>query len=185
MLENYFSKPTTLDRIRQSWIAPEIEKYLAWMEDKGHAAQTIHRRIPLLVQFGDYAKERGATKIEDLKDHISDFVVYFEERSRCCRAASRQKVFKREVHGCIRQMLSIDQPGYDGRSRSRRTTPPNFCFLEAFYSFLRDERGTSKGSLRIYDYSLRLLQSYLDQIGVSDISSLSPPILGGFVIDIC
>ncbi len=61
--------------------------------------------------------------------------------------------------------------------------PPSFSFLEAFYAFLRDERGLSKASFRIYDYSLRLLQSYLDRIGVIDIKELSPPILSSFVID--
>ena len=29
MLERYFVKPTTIDRIRGSWIAAEIETYLA------------------------------------------------------------------------------------------------------------------------------------------------------------
>lgn len=183
MLENYFSKPITLDRIRKSWIAPEIEKYLAWMEKQGHATQTIHRRIQLLVQFGEFAKDRGATTVPQLNEHVSDFVTYLEERSRCCREVSRQKVFKREVHGCIRQMLCFDDPGYDGRSKSRRTVPPTFEFLEAFFAFLRDERGLSKASFRIYDYSLRLLQSYLLQIDVVDIKDLSPPILSSFVIE--
>ena len=183
MLEDYFSKPTTLDRIRQSWIAPLIEKHLAWMETQGHSKQTIHRRIPLLVQFGEFAKDRGATAVPQLKEHASDFVTYFEERSRCCRPANRQKVFKREVHGCISQFLCFDDPGYDGRTKSRRTVPPSFPFLEAFYAFLREERGLSKASFRVYDYSLRLLQSYLDQIGVVDIKELSPPILSSFVID--
>lgn len=183
MLEDYFSKPTTLDRIRQSWIAPLIEKHLAWMETQGHAKQTIHRRIPLLVQFGEFAKDRGATAIPQLKEYASDFVTYFEERSRCCRPATRQKVFRREVRGCIRQFLCFDDPGYDGRSKSRRTVPPSFPFLEAFYAFLREERGLSKASFRVYDYSLRLLQSYLEQIGVVDIKELSPPILSSFVID--
>src|ERR1700677_1646417 len=107
MLEDYFMKPKTLDRIRQSWIAERIEKYLAWLEQHGHSAQTIHRRIPLLVQFGDYARKGGATTITELNDHVGDFVAYFEERSRGCRSVSRQKIFRREVHGCIRQMLSI------------------------------------------------------------------------------
>lgn len=183
MLEDYYLKPKTVDRIRQSWIAIEIERYLAWMEEQRHAVRTIHRRIPLLVQFGDYAKERGATSVSDLENHVSDFVRYFEERSHLGRSDDRQKIFKREVHGCIRQMLSIVLPGYDGRPRSRRTYAPRFGFMEGFLSFLREERGLSKASLRVYDYSLGVLQSYLDRIGVADISELSPPILSSFVID--
>jgi hypothetical protein len=30
MLEKYFLKPSTIDRLRGSWIAAEIETYVAW-----------------------------------------------------------------------------------------------------------------------------------------------------------
>ncbi len=183
MLEDYYSKPKTIDRIRQSWIAFEIEKYLAWMEEQQHSVRTIHRKIPLLVQFGDYAKEQGATNVSHLEHYVSDFARYFEERSRFGRSENRQEVFKREVHGCIRQMLSVILPGYDGRSRRRRTYAARFAFMDDFLAFLREERGLSKASLRVYDYSLGLLQSYLDRIGVVDVGELSPPILSSFVID--
>ena len=32
MLERYFVKPSTVDRIRASWLAPEIERYVEWMD---------------------------------------------------------------------------------------------------------------------------------------------------------
>src|SRR6185312_8773381 len=35
MLEQYFVKPKTIDRIRGSWIAAEIEGYLVWLVDQG------------------------------------------------------------------------------------------------------------------------------------------------------
>jgi hypothetical protein len=144
-----FFKTNHFDRIRQSWIAPEIENYLAWMEKQGYSKQTIHRRIALLIQFGAICKSRGATSVPQLKEHVSEFVTYFEERSPCCREESRQKVYKREVHGCIRQMLCFEEHGYDCHSKSRRTVPPSFQFLDAFYAFLRDERGLSKASFRL------------------------------------
>jgi integrase/recombinase XerD len=31
MLEHYFVKPATVDRIRASWIAPSIEQYVEWL----------------------------------------------------------------------------------------------------------------------------------------------------------
>ncbi len=37
MLENYFLKPSTIDRLRGSWIAAEIEMYVAWMVGRGWA----------------------------------------------------------------------------------------------------------------------------------------------------
>ena len=40
MLEKYFVKPATVDRLRGSWIAPEIETYVAWLADQGYSAKT-------------------------------------------------------------------------------------------------------------------------------------------------
>ena len=34
MLEQYFLRPTTVDRIRSNWLAPQVEQYVEWM----HAA---------------------------------------------------------------------------------------------------------------------------------------------------
>jgi len=31
MLEHYFLLPTTIDRIRRSWLAEPIERYVAWL----------------------------------------------------------------------------------------------------------------------------------------------------------
>jgi len=184
MLENYFSKPKTIDRIRQSWIAESIEKYLLWLEQHGHSRQTIHRRVPLLVQFGEYAKQRGANSIEDLPKFLSDFGTYWEQRSNCCRSSDRQKTLNREVRGCLRQMLSITLSDFDGHSRSRRTYTPRFDFTEQFFRFLTEERGLSKSSMRVYIWALGVFQAYLDRIEVTQVTQLSPPILSGFVVDV-
>ena len=31
MLENYYSKPQTIDRIRANWLGEPIERYVTWM----------------------------------------------------------------------------------------------------------------------------------------------------------
>lgn len=41
MLEDYFLKPKTLDRIRTSWISESIEHYVLWLEQHGHSRQTM------------------------------------------------------------------------------------------------------------------------------------------------
>ena len=49
MLESYFVKPQTVDRIRASWIGPEIERYVGWLAEHGYSARTVLRRVPVLV----------------------------------------------------------------------------------------------------------------------------------------
>ena len=35
MLDQYFVKPSTIDRIRACWLAPQIERYVEWMRAEG------------------------------------------------------------------------------------------------------------------------------------------------------
>jgi len=37
MLEDYYVKPSTIDRVRASWLAPQIESYLEWLEALGYS----------------------------------------------------------------------------------------------------------------------------------------------------
>ena len=46
MLEEYFVKPATIDRIRGSWIAAEIETYVAWLVEQGYSTKSVWRRVP-------------------------------------------------------------------------------------------------------------------------------------------
>lgn len=71
MLERYFLKPQTLDRIRGSWLGESLERYVTWLADQGYAARNIYRRVPLLMQFGEFAREHGATSLEDLPAHVA------------------------------------------------------------------------------------------------------------------
>ncbi len=41
MLESYFVKPSTADRVRCSWIAPEVERYVGWLAERGYAAKCV------------------------------------------------------------------------------------------------------------------------------------------------
>ena len=36
MWEKYYVKPLTIDRIRASWIGPEVERYAAWLDEQGY-----------------------------------------------------------------------------------------------------------------------------------------------------
>ena len=40
MLEEYFVKPDTVDRIRASWIGPQIEQYVGWLAGQGYRPRT-------------------------------------------------------------------------------------------------------------------------------------------------
>jgi hypothetical protein len=61
MLETYFVKPQTVDRIRACWIGAEIERYAGWLSEQGYSTRTVLRHVQALVAFGEFARLRGAS----------------------------------------------------------------------------------------------------------------------------
>ena len=59
MLDRYFIRPTTIDRIRASWIGDAIDRYVGWLTDRNCAARTVFFRVPVLVRFGESGSLRG------------------------------------------------------------------------------------------------------------------------------
>jgi hypothetical protein len=74
MLETYFVKPQTVDRIRACWIGAEIERYVGWLSEQGYSTRTVLHRVPVLVAFGEFARQRGASVPADLPAHVDGFV---------------------------------------------------------------------------------------------------------------
>ena len=59
MLNRYFIRPTTVDRIRASWIGDAIERYVVWLSEQNYAARNIFFRVPILLRFGEFARKSG------------------------------------------------------------------------------------------------------------------------------
>jgi len=74
MLERYFVKPQTVDRIRASWIGPEIEQYVAWLDEREYAPRSVLHRVPVLIAFGEFAWAGGARTVAELPGHVEGFV---------------------------------------------------------------------------------------------------------------
>jgi hypothetical protein len=76
MLECYFVFPHTVDRSREAWIGEPIERYVEHLAEQGYAAGTIHYRVPLLVQFGEFARAQGKKTFEELPAYAEDAAIY-------------------------------------------------------------------------------------------------------------
>jgi hypothetical protein len=81
MLEEYFIKPSTIDRLRSSWIAPEIEAYVVWLANEGFSTKCVWRRVPIVFAFGEFGRSRGAETIADLSAHVEAFVAEREHET--------------------------------------------------------------------------------------------------------
>jgi site-specific recombinase XerD len=184
MLERYYVKPTTVDRIRSSWLSEPIDRYVGWLADKKYSVSSISRRIPLLVAFGEFARAHGADSVEALSRHIDAFIdSRMAERSYRRKAANLRKQIGKEVRGPIEQMLECVIPGFEGGGRARVPENAFESTASGFFIYLRQERGLREASIRGYSHYLRRFISYLDSIECRDLGHLSPPILSGFFLE--
>jgi integrase/recombinase XerD len=182
MLEKYFVKPQTADRIRALWLGPEIERYVVWLAEQGYADHTVLRRVPLLARFAEFAQSRGTTAVEDLPAHVEAFVTEWLGRWRPVRGRDSTRQVAKEVRGPIEQMLELVVPGFRGTGRAQLKDP----FIEklpGFFEHLNSERGLRPATIRHYRHHLHRFAAYLARIGVSQLGELSPALLSAFVAE--
>jgi len=185
MLEKYFVRPDTVDRIQASWVGVDVERYVVWLDGQGYSARSVLRRVPLALAFGEFARAAGAGVVEDLPAHVEPFVADRVAAYRCARAcgeAETRRQVAKEVRGPIEQMLRLAIPGFTGRGRTHRLVP--FAEqLPGFYDYLAAERGVRPATIGNYQHYLSSFESYLDRIGIAKLSELAPAILTAFVAE--
>ena len=123
MLERYFVKPSTVDRIRGSWLAPEIERYVEWMASQGYAVRNVYRRVPILCNFAEFAKLHGSTDVKSASTLIEEFALHWLtiHGSQCTALGARSKIAE-EARNPVRQMLRLALEGHVTAARTRKTS---------------------------------------------------------------
>ncbi|MGH8920209.1 MAG: tyrosine-type recombinase/integrase, partial [Actinomycetes bacterium] len=181
MLEKYFIKPQTLDRIRASWIGPEIERYVAWLAEHGYSSRSVLRRVPLLVAFGEFARLRGARSLADLPGYVDAFVAKRAGESRDARRGIGDTLAK-DIRGPVEQLLEVVVAGFEGSGRPHHAIP--FAGLvPGFFEYLASERGLRPASVTSYRHHLDRFEAYLQRVGVARLDELSPALLSAFVAE--
>lgn len=185
MLERYFVRPTTVDRLRGSWLGEPLERYVSWLAEHGYAARNVGHRVPLILRFGDFAKARGAQTATDLPAHVDAFVEHWiivKDHRRYVEPMRRE--LRKEIRGPIEQFLQVVLPGFKGRGRARRHRLMPFpAIMPAFFAYLREERGLRDASIDHYRCHLEAFGTYLARVGLVESAELSPVVLSGFITD--
>lgn len=185
MLEQYFARPATIDRIQASWIAEPIRQYVAWLRDRGASPSLVKRGVPILLAFGEFSERRGATTLNELPEHLIPFV-RARERSRrpFLRPRSSRRPggsYAREVQHPIEQMLGRVLPGFQPSFRRQSLPMPFTASVPGFFPHLRHERGLREGTIAHYVHDLRRFERHLTKSRRSDLRRLSPKFLREFM----
>jgi len=120
MLEHYFLKPDTVDRIRESWIGEPIERYVTWLHERHYSARNVYRRVPLLRHFGAFAQAQGVTQWEELPNYVEPFVqVWLQKHRQRCTTGHACPHVESDARNPVQQLLRLILPDYTGRTRKR------------------------------------------------------------------
>jgi site-specific recombinase XerD len=182
MLERYYIRPDTIDRIRASWLGEAIERYVTWLTEKGYAARNVFRRVPILVQFAEFARARGAKKHEDLPALVKPFTdAWFQKHGRNSKTERARKKVAYEARNPIQQMLRLILEGFTGGGRSRWAREPFRSSACGFFEYLRKERGLRETSVAHYRHYLQRFEDYLTGIDLAGLHELSPVLISSFI----
>ena len=181
MLEQYFVRPVTVDRIRARWLGPAIEQYVTWLTERKTAPRHVLRCVATIEHFSEFAQARGAGTWDDLPNHVAAFVrQQMRKRGLWCRSPKERRSVLSQARTPVEQMLRLVVPGFIGSSR-RLTVRPFAQSLPGFWEYLETERGLSAETLRRYTSHLGPFEQYLQRVGVKDLSTLSPTIFRAFI----
>jgi site-specific recombinase XerD len=182
MLDRYFIRPATVDRIRSSWIGRPVEQYVTWLAERNYSYRSITRRVPILIRFGEFARDQGASEFGHLPDHVEPFEqMWLSERAVGKKSARQRKKAVQCVRNPIQQMLRLAVPHFVGVGRSHKPDNPFGDCAPRFFDYLVEEKGLREASIDQYRHHLRQFCSYLLTIDLKNLAHLSPAVLSAFV----
>lgn len=187
MVERYFIRPATVDRIRGSWLGDAIQTYVSWLAKQSYSSRCVIRRVPLLMRFGEFARRRGATDVEELHGHVDAFVrSHLRRRVMPCQSRAARRQFIRDIGKPIEQFLRVVQAGC-GPAEAAPTRPFQ-GWAPGFFEHLREERGLRPTTLVGYALQLARFEQYVVARRLTA-NTLSPAIVDGFLaerrVDVC
>lgn len=181
MLNRYFIRPTTVDRIRASWIGEGIERYVVWLTEQHYAARNVYFRVPVLVRFGEFARTSGANKLDDLPAHVEPFIEDWLNRRKRGYSEAQRWIAARELRNPIQQLLQLVLPNQE---KGTKSAPDPFADVApGFFGFLRRDRGLRETTIVQYRYYLQRFQDYLQGIGRPLLPNLPPAVISGLIIE--
>jgi integrase/recombinase XerD len=181
VLDHYFVRPTTVDRIRASWIGEAIERYVVWLTEQHYAARNMSFRVPVLVRFGDFARASGATKLEDLPRYVEPFIEDWLNGRKPKHSDSQRSIAARELRNPISQLLRLVLPNSGNDTRS--ALDPFADVVPGFFDFLRRDRGLHEATIVQYRHHLQRLQDYLQRTNQPLLPSLPPLAISSLITE--
>lgn len=182
MLERYYSRPATVDRLRSLWLGPAISRYAEWLSDRQVSRDAARFKLQTLALFDRFLTVRGVHSLEDLPAQIDPFMEEWRRtRGRRLHTASYGQSLRTRPRTAIEELLRLVLPGFVGTQR--RQPWPLQDLAPGFLAHLRDERGLRPDTLTGYEHHVRVFERFLRSAAITDLSTLTPTIVNRFLVD--
>jgi integrase/recombinase XerD len=182
MLEHYFVRPSTLDRLRSLWLGPAISRYAEWLSDRQISRASAFFKIQTVVLFDRFLTDRHVRSLEELPAQIEPFVKKWRRtRGRRPHTASYARSLRALPRTAIEELLRLALPDFLGTVR--RQPWPLQDLAPGFREHLSDERGLRRDTLQGYEHHMRVFERFLRSAAITDLSTLTPKIVNRFLID--
>jgi len=182
MLEHYFIRPESTDRLRALLLGPALDRYAEWLASREAAKATALRHFQTLVQFSRFVERRGVRNFSELADQLDAFIKHrLRTCGKWCRTAKDRRKVRSDSRAPVEQLLRLVVPGFLGTVRQRPW--PMQATAPGFLDHLRDERGTRPDTLRGYGHHMRVFERFLQSLYIVDLSELTPALVGRFLLE--
>ena len=182
MLEHYFHRPATVDRLRALWLGPAIDRYAEWIADRQATKSTVLRHMQVIVDFNRFVTARGVNNWAELPGFLDAFVDHrLRTRGKGCRTVSGRRTLRSNARAPIEQLLCLVVPGFVGTAR--RQPWPLQASAPGFFEHLREERGLRRDTIVRYEHHLRVFERFLRSAAITELSSLTPALINRFLVD--
>jgi len=182
MLEHYFVRPCTVDRIRALWLGPAIDRYMEWLAGRHAAPDTVKRSVRALIDFNDFTCAHRVTTWEELPQYLESFMdQWMQKHGAWCQTKRDRQTVHSLGRVPVEQLLRLLLPDFVGTQRCRPL--PFRASVPGFFDYLREDRGFRPTTIQRHVHHLRAFEAYLQQVGVDDLRELKPALLCAFLIE--
>ena len=173
MLEEIYSTPRGIERVRHPWLKDRISDYFRSLAAQKYRRSTLALYANRLLTFGEYVQQRDACDVAELPRWVEPFLQQLGLPPR--RIRNWRSTLNRFLRDLVRQRAIL------------APTPPPPCphlhLVEDYALFLREQRGAGRDGLAFVRRSCSALLIHLTARGIADLASLTPQDIHGFITD--
>src|SRR5260370_29943531 len=115
MLEHYFTRPSTVDRLRSLWLGPSLSRYAEWLSDRQISRASALFKIQTLVLFDRFVTDRHVRTLGELPTQIEPFVKEWRRtRGRRPHTASYARPPRAGPRTAVEEVLGLVLPARVG-----------------------------------------------------------------------